>query len=89
MNKPSAITEREIKCIAGNSTIYTLKTCTHCQQQKQVLGDYIKFFNNIDCATNMQICNQNKITAVPTWIINNQSYSGVKTFAQLKSLTGC
>ena len=83
------LTEEDFKCIAGKSELYVLKTCSHCAEQKQLLGDYLSYFTIIDCSENTQKCTDLGITRVPTWIINNQIYTGLKTLNELKNLAGC
>ena len=84
--------DAELKCIAENSLLYVSKTCSHCAQQKSILGEGIKYFNMTDClesAEKTEYCAENNITSVPSWIINNTKYTGVKSIGELKSLTGC
>jgi len=82
--------EKTIRCVAANSTLFVSRTCGNCALQKQDLGDYIDYFNIIDCTTNPQECSQNNILYVPTWFIKGERLpSGIKTWTELKELTGC
>ena len=81
--------DETLKCIAENSKLYVSKTCSHCAEQKAILGDGLNYFNMTDCAENAQKCADDGVAVVPTWIIGNQTYSGVKSIDELKILTGC
>lgn len=86
--------EKTMKCIAKNSELYVLKTCSHCAQQKIILGDYINLFEITDCGDNTEKCVKDRIiedgmVSIPAWIINGEKYTGVRTIEQLKELSGC
>lgn len=81
--------EETIKCIAKNSTLVVSKTCGHCANQKQILGKYIDLFTLYEASESPEILQKYSITGVPTWIINEKAYTGVKTIEELKELTGC
>ena len=81
--------EEIMKCIAEKSVLYVSATCGHCANQKKILEDYIDKFNMVDCSTETEKCIENNIQAVPTWLINNEKYTGVHSVQQLKKLTGC
>ena len=81
--------EGVMKCIAENSRLFVLPTCSHCAAQKQLLGESIDYFNIVDCAINNEECSAEGIVAVPTWKINGEEYRGYKTIEELKQLTGC
>ena len=78
-----------MKCIAENAKLFVSKTCGHCAAQKKDLGEYIEFFEIIDCTTNQKQCQENNILYVPTWVINNENHIGKQSIEQLKELTGC
>jgi hypothetical protein len=90
-NPDNNINEEVIKCIASKSIMYSQNGCSHCISQKGILGNYVSLFNIIECneGDNLKKCNDVGITGTPTWIINNQKYPGVKSIAELKSLTNC
>ncbi len=81
--------EKTMQCIAENSKILVSKTCSACAYQKEILKDYIDYFEIIDCTTNIEECRKYKITGFPTWIINEKKYPGAKSIEKLKELTGC
>ena len=81
--------KEEILCIASKSEIYISRTCSACAYQKSLIGDYIRYFNMIDCMTETQKCAENEIMHVPSWIINGTKYEGVQSIEKLKELTNC
>lgn len=81
--------EEELKCIASTSILYVSKTCSHCANQKLILGEGIKYFTLIDCSDDIEKCQEADITAVPTWIIDGEKHAGVRTVNELKELSGC
>lgn len=80
---------RTMKCIAANSTLIVSKTCDYCYQQKLVLGDSIKYFEIIDVAEHPEVWEQYNLRGVPTWIVDEEKYAGLKTIKQLKEITSC
>ena len=46
-------------------------------------------FDLIDCKQEPSKCVEDNILKVPTWIIGNEKYTGVKTVEELQALTGC
>jgi predicted thioredoxin/glutaredoxin len=78
-------------CIAMKSELYISKTCSHCQQQINILNfkNYSSFFKMVDCIQDQQICLDKSIFKVPIWVIANKTYEGVKSWEELKNLTGC
>ncbi|MBU0907761.1 MAG: hypothetical protein KKD18_04720 [Nanoarchaeota archaeon] len=83
------VDEATMRCIAQNSKLYVSKTCPHCAQQKQILGDYLNLFNTVDCVDNRQACIDAEIEYVPTWEINGEKTTGVFEILELKEMTGC
>jgi len=78
-----------IKCIAENSKLIIKQGCSACAKQEQELGDFLDYFEIIDITDNGDIVQEYSITKIPTWIINNETYEGVKTIKELQELTGC
>lgn len=68
--------------LAG-AELYTLPTCGHCKDQKEILGkDYQNYITEIDCSQTQ--CTD--IQAVPAWKISGQIYSGTKTLKELADI---
>jgi len=83
------INDEIAKCIAGKSKAIISKTCTACARQEEILGENFKYFDIIDITEHPEVVEQYKIEGVPTWIINGEKYTGVKTIEELRELTGC
>ena len=78
-----------MECIADNSVLFVSKTCGHCANQKQILGDSLGLFQIHDVNDEIDLTNQYGITKIPTWTINGEKYEGVHSIERLKELTGC
>ncbi|BCL37641.1 vitamin K epoxide reductase family protein [Nostoc sp. MS1] len=76
---------------------YVAYWCPHCHEQKllfgkeayQIISDNIK----VECAADspkakVDLCKAANIQSFPTWIINGQSYSGVRNLTELAKITG-
>lgn len=87
--KPKEIDEEITKCIGEKSELYTQLGCHACKTQEEIFGESYSNLNVIDCFYEQEKCIDKKITATPTWIINNEKYIGVQSLESLKSLTGC
>ena len=81
--------ETTMKCISSKAILYSKTDCSHCKQQKQILGEYSNLFNIIECDKQPILCSKNSITGTPTWEINGKFYQGVKSIKELSDLTGC
>ena len=82
------------KCITEKGAVfYGASWCTHCQNQKTMFGDSLQYVKYVECAgpgnTQTQECTDAGISGYPTWIVNNQTYPGEQTLANLAKLTGC
>ena len=68
--------------------------CPHCYEQKQLFGkEALKELSYIECAPEgkngqPQVCSDAGIKAFPSWKINGQLTSGIKTLEELANLTG-
>lgn len=81
--------DKLMKCIASKSVLYTSTGCSHCENQKEILGKSIGYFKNIDCLKEPDKCEQANIHAYPTWIINEKKYEGAQSIKKLTELSGC
>ena len=78
-----------IKCIASKSKIIVSPTCSACAYQKQILGDYLNYFEILSITEHPELLEQYNLDGVPTWIINEEKYPGVQSIEKLKQITGC
>ncbi len=92
------LTKQELLCLAEKSELYVSSTCGHCKDQEDMLLKNLEkydlnlsVFNITMCNNeeNIQKCQGKGITGVPTWIINNTQYKGVKELKTLKNMTKC
>ena len=79
------------KCLTEKGAeLYGSKDCPHCQDQKAIFGDSIKFVNYIECSINQQKCAEEEIKYLPTWKFEDGTVTtGVKYFDYLSDKTGC
>ena len=78
------------QCITEKgATFYGAEWCGYCDRQKALLGNSMQYINYVECPQNQDLCNRMGVQAYPTWIINGQKYTGVKTLQELAQLTGC
>ncbi len=77
------------ECIASKSQLIVSKTCPACATQKQILEQNINKFEVINIADHPEILQQYNIQGVPTWIINNKTYVGVRSINKLKEIAEC
>ena len=75
------------KCLSKVSTLYLQKGCPYCTNQKNILGDGIKYLNTVDCMREEEKCSQ--IPGTPTWIVDGKMLLGVQSIEKLKSASGC
>ena len=85
----SHIKNETIQCIGDNAELYIQKGCHACEKQINMLEGDCECLTIIDCWEQRKKCITNKITATPTWIINEEKYIGVQSLEKLKELTNC
>ena len=56
--------------------MYGKDSCPWCKRQKTELGDSWEKVHYINCKDNQQACEENKIAALPTWVINGERSEG-------------
>lgn len=75
------------------AVFYGSYTCSHCEKQKETLGDGLKYINYVECNPQGENAQPDKCTAAgiegyPTWIINGQKTTGAKSLSELTQLSG-
>lgn len=73
----------------NNATMYGLKTCPHCQHQKELFGDQFKKIDYVECSENNQKCKDEGISGVPVWKINGKVLKGTQKLTKLADTAGC
>ncbi|AFY82697.1 vitamin K epoxide reductase family protein [Oscillatoria acuminata] len=73
---------------------YSAYWCPHCHEQKELFGrPAVSEIDYIECDpkgqnAQPQLCRGAEITGYPTWIINGEQYSGVRSLSELAELSG-
>ncbi|MBR9706228.1 thioredoxin family protein [Candidatus Pacearchaeota archaeon] len=92
-NNNASITIEELKCIAEKSKLILSSTCSHCIEQKRILksidSNYTAYLDLIYVDEHPEVFEEYDITGVPTWIINEKTYSGVHQPKELKKIADC
>jgi len=86
-SKGNGVSKETATCIGENSELYTQFGCHACQIQEEMFGKNYQYLNVIDCWYERDKCFD--VQSTPTWVINNQKYTGVQSVKKLKELTGC
>lgn len=79
---------------SSGAVMYSAWWCPHCNDQKQLFGkEAAAQLKVIECApdgrnSQKALCDTKKIEGFPTWEINGQLDSGVKSLQQLAELSG-
>jgi glutaredoxin len=72
-----------------DAVMYGTEWCSHCQNQKKMFGKSFQYINYVDCDKYSNECLKNGIKGYPTWIINEEKYTGEQPLQRLASLTEC
>ena len=77
-------------CLTENGAVfYGTEWCGYCGKQKEMFGETFEEITYVDCGANPEACQEAGIEAYPTWVINGEKHTGMKSLAALSSLTGC
>lgn len=68
--------------------------CGACAEQKKLFGNTFKYIEYIECDARgddpqPELCQIEGISGYPTWKINGQTLTGVRSFEQLAGVAGC
>lgn len=72
--------------------MYGAYWCSHCNNQKQLLGkEAMKIVGYVECAkeglnSQNDLCAEEKLAGYPTWIIDGQKYPGEKSLDELAAI---
>ena len=92
--EPSSL-EELAKCLTDSGAkLYAAFWCGACKSQKDLFGEAVQFLPYIECSDEetremLPVCQEAGITAYPTWEINGEKSTGVKSIEQLNELSGC
>lgn len=73
--------------------MYGAYWCPHCQDQKKLFGDAVKFIDYVECDSqgpdaNTDECTAQGIKSYPTWIYQGNKYTGYKSLSELAQIVG-
>ncbi|VVC02563.1 Uncharacterised protein [Candidatus Bilamarchaeum dharawalense] len=84
------------KCLTDNNVkMYGAWWCTHCADQKALLGDSWHLVNYVECSTpdgkgRTQVCIDANVSSYPTWVFQDgKRYQGPLLLDELSNRTGC
>ena len=79
------------QCLAGkNITMYGLKNCPYCRQEKADFGKAFQYVLYIECDAEPQKCLEAKIEAVPAWLWpDGKRLTGYQSLEKLAGESGC
>jgi hypothetical protein len=74
----------------AGAIFYGTTWCTHCNNQKSLLGDEMDLITFVDCDEERQICRQEGVTGYPTWkFADDTVLTGTQPLATLAALSEC
>lgn len=73
--------------------LYGAYWCPHCQNQKKLFGDSVKYLDYVECDpsgtnANPDECKANNIEGYPTWVYQGKQYSGEQSLEKLAEIIG-
>jgi uncharacterized membrane protein len=77
-----------------DGAMYGAYWCPACQQQKDLFGSAFKNVPYVECSPNgrgapqAEACSEAGVQSYPTWIIEGQSYRGVRSLEALAEISG-
>lgn len=83
------------QCLTDNGAkVYTASWCPVCERQLAEFGSASRFLDNKECAVangqnNLDLCQADGITGVPTWEVDGVKTSGFQELSQLAETYGC
>jgi thiol-disulfide isomerase/thioredoxin len=84
------------QCIKTSGALfYGAFWCPHCQNEKKLFGDSVKFLPYVECSTpdasgQLQVCKDASIQSYPTWVFKDGSrLTGEIPLSQLAEKTDC
>ena len=71
-------------------TMYGAYWCSHCKNQKDLLGDAFRFIPYVECTKDPQKCIENGIRGYPTWIYpGGERLEGEQSLEKLAQTSKC
>ncbi|MBR9693247.1 hypothetical protein GOV07_04970 [Candidatus Woesearchaeota archaeon] len=88
MPKPSPFVDFATCLAEADAKMYGTDSCAHCQVQKRMFGTAFKYVDYENCDYS-RVCQEEGITAYPTWVINEERLVGQQPLELLAEKTGC
>jgi thioredoxin-related protein len=79
------------KCLTENGAVmYGADWCQHCNNQKEMFGDAVKYITYVECTEEQQTCSEAGVQGYPTWIFaDGSSVAGAQQLGTLAAATAC
>lgn len=72
------VTPGFVECLRKSGAVmYGTGWCLHCQEQKDIFGEYFDDVSYVDCDYDRAACDAARVRGYPTWKINNINYPGI------------
>ena len=78
---------------AKGMVMYGAYWCPHCNEQKELFGDAVKYIDYVECDAkganaNPDECVAKGVSGYPTWIYQDQKHEGKQSLDQLAKIVG-
>lgn len=93
---PNNLTYEQMNCLSLQYKFYGTNWCSHCKEQKEILGTKLTNITFVDCDENKLLCKNLGVKGYPMAIIFNSNNSnemsriyGVQSMDKIINETGC
>ena len=83
------------QCLTERGAVmYGAESCSHCKEQKEILGSSFKYIKYVECPENTKLCLDKGIEGYPTWLFGTstkkvEGFDKNTTMQELSDATGC
>ena len=78
------------KCLSSKGAVlYGASWCSYTQKQIASFKDGFQYLSYVECTEQGTICQENGISAYPTWIIGGSRILGYRAPTEIGSAAGC
>lgn len=79
------------QCLTEKGVVmYGTYWCSHCLDQKKLFGSSFEYVTYVECSTELDRCNAEKVQATPTWIFGNgEREVGKLSLEKISEISGC
>jgi hypothetical protein len=91
LSKPNPDLDKFAQCLTDRKVVmYGAYWCPHCQRQKKLFGDSLRFLKYVECTQDVNACQQKNISGYPTWVFEDGSrIEGEATLKELAEKSTC